>query len=374
MANSKIKEATNSLKDSWKDLWKWIYLVIKWTWTWVYNVLKLWYRWVEAGDKALAKKINKKEHNIVIKYLSDKILRGIAALWIAGWLVFWWNALKWKVEDIFQSEWVDRTEFLWDDQKVFWVDVSRFNTEGNVDKFTDWWDTREKDADSDKRRPRFVYILWRKEKGQDPMALTHLANVKEHQSQLTWNTELAVWCYAYFDKSRAWITDEGLEKQVNEFIKVWEIINKEWDWLIDLSPMLDFEFSWNETVKRASSPEGKEYKKAILKWLKLFEKKTGVIPGIYANASTYKDYFYWDPAFSRYFSWIACYNDKMVDQERWIVTFQGAQMEADIIQFSKGINDSWFWTTIWKKIDGNTSTKWKFWKLIQDNDDAPKTE
>jgi hypothetical protein len=49
-------------------------------------------------------------------------------------------------------------------------------------------------------------------------------------------------------------------------------------------------------------------------------------------------------------------------------------MEADIIQFSQEIRDSWFWTTVWKKIDGNTSTKSKFWKLIQDNDDAPKTE
>ena len=215
MADKKIREAFNATKESWKELWKWIYLVVKWAGSWVYNVLKLWYRWVEAGDKALAKQINKKDRNVVVKFLSDKILRGIAALWVAWGLVFWWNALKWKVEDIFQSEWVDRTEFLGDDQKVFWVDVSRFNDEGNVEKFTNWWDLREDSDDPDKRRPRFVYILWRKEKWQDEMAITHYNNVQEHKGQLKPGEELAVGCYAYFDKSRAWITDEWIEKQVN---------------------------------------------------------------------------------------------------------------------------------------------------------------
>jgi hypothetical protein len=48
-------------------------------------------------------------------------------------------------------------------------------------------------------------------------------------------------------------------------------------------------------------------------------------------------------------------------------------MEADIIQFSEEIKDSWFWTSR-GRIDWNTSTKWKFWKLIQDNDDAPNKD
>ena len=373
MANKKIKEAFDATKESWKELWKWIYLVVKGTGTWVYNVLKLWYRWVEAGDKAVAKQINKKNHNVVIKFLSDKMLRTLAALWVAWGLVFWWNALKWKVEDIFQSEWVDKTEFLGNDQKVFWVDVSRYNDEGDVDKFTGWWDLREDSDDPDMRRPRFVYILWRKEKWKDELALTHYKNVQDHKAQLDPGEELAVGCYAYFNKSKAWITDAGIEKQVDEFVKVREMINKEWDGLIDLAPMLDFEFSPKEIVRRANSAEGKQYKAAILKWLKLFEKKTGVTPWIYANASTYKDYFYWDPAFSRYFSWISCYNEEKVDQERWIVTYQWAQMEADIIQFSEEIKDSWFWTRR-GRIDWNTSTKWKFWKLIQDNDDAPNKD
>ncbi|MBR6907315.1 hypothetical protein IKN40_02135 [bacterium] len=56
------------------------------------------------------------------------------------------------------------------------------------------------------------------------------------------------------------------------------MINKNGDDLIDLAPMLDFEFSSIETVRRANSAEGKQYKAAVLKWLKLFEKKTGVIP------------------------------------------------------------------------------------------------
>ena len=73
MANKKIKEAFDATKESWKELWKWIYLVVKGTGTWVYNVLKLWYRWVEAWDKAVAKQINKKNKlKPLIKY--DDIL------------------------------------------------------------------------------------------------------------------------------------------------------------------------------------------------------------------------------------------------------------------------------------------------------------
>jgi hypothetical protein len=184
---------------------------------------------------------------------------------------------------------------------------------------------------------------------------------------------LAVGAYSYFDKSQSWITEDWLNKQVDEFIKIWKLINQEWDGLVDLTPMLDFEYSRNEKVEKSTSALWKKHKAAVLKWLKLFEKKTWVTPGIYANASTYKDFFYWDPAFSKYPAWIACYNWAAVDQDKWTVTYQGKQMEAEIIQFSQEIKKSWFGTHSWN-IDWNTSTQWQFWKLVQDNDDAPKKQ
>lgn len=367
-----IRDSAVNIVESWKNIWKWVYLVLKWTTKWIRNVFVLWYDTLKMWDKAIAKQINKKDYGSVVKFFSDKMLRGMWAIALAWWLVIWWQKIDFKKFEHTSNERDSMTEFLGDDTKVFWVDVSCFNDEWDVNKFTNWWNERENSKNPDKRRPRFVYILWRKEKWQDELAITHLSNLREHQSQLSWNKWLAVGCYAYFDKSKEWITDQGIEKQVNEFIKVWKIINEEWDWLIDLAPMLDFEFSYKEKEKLASSEEGKQFKKAILKWLKLFEEKTWVRPWIYANASTYRDYFYWDLAFSKYFSWIACYNEKMVDQDRWTVTYQWTQMDADIIQFSDKIQNSWFWTTNGRKIDWNTSTQWKFWKLIQDNEDAPK--
>ena len=374
MVNKKLKEAFNDTKESWKTLGKWIYLVLKWTWTGLYNVLNLWYRWAEAGDKALAKQINKKKHGPVIKFLSDKILRTIWALWIAWWLVFWWNALKENADEFFNDEWFEeKIEAIWDDPKVFWVDVSRYNAEWRVDIFTAWSNERDNSTKEDVRRPSFVYILWRKEKGLDEKAKWNYENVKAHKEQLSDGKMLAVGAYSYFNKSQAWITEDGLNKQVDEFIKIWKLINQEWDWLVDLTPMLDFEYSANEKVERSTSTLWKKHKAAVLKWLKLFEKKTWVTPGIYANASTYKDFFYWDPAFSKYPAWIAYYNWEAVDQDKWTVTYQGKQMEAHIIQFSEEIKKSWFWTHRWT-IDWNTSTQWKFWKLVQDNDDVPKKQ
>jgi GH25 family lysozyme M1 (1,4-beta-N-acetylmuramidase) len=183
--------------------------------------------------------------------------------------------------------------------------------------------------------------------------------------------DVAVGTYAYFDKSAAGITDEWIEKQVNEFIQIYNVINKDGDWLVDIIPMLDFEFSGKEPVVRANTEQWQKFREAVLKWLELFEKKTWVTPGIYANASTYHDYFYRNPSFAKYPAWIACYSGDKIDQDRGIVTFHGDPMQADIIQFSEKIKKSGLWNSKWN-VDGNTSTQWEFWKLIQNNGDTPK--
>jgi GH25 family lysozyme M1 (1,4-beta-N-acetylmuramidase) len=141
--------------------------------------------------------------------------------------------------------------------------------------------------------------------------------------------------------------------------------------LVDIAPMLDFEFSSAENPVRANTDKWRKYKEAILKWLQLFERKTWVTPWIYANASTYHDYFYWDPLFSKYPAWIACYTDSKVDQDNGTVTYHWDQMQAHIIQFSEGIKRSWLWNSKWN-VDWDTSTQWEFWKLIQNNSDTPK--
>jgi hypothetical protein len=40
---------------------------------------------------------------------------------------------------------------------------------------------------------------------------------------------LAIGSYAYFDKSVDGISDAGLEKQVNEFIEIYNVINQDGD-------------------------------------------------------------------------------------------------------------------------------------------------
>ena len=364
-----LRDSALNVVDAWKGVGKWVYLVAKSVAKWLWGIFVLWYDTLKVWDKYIWKEIKKNNPWKFLWFLSDKMLRTLWALGIAWWLFIWWQKIDFN--NIFSDEKWPVTEFFENDPKVFGVDVSRYNEEWAVDVFNNWSDSRDKSDNPDVRRPKFVYILWRKEKGKDEKALRHYENVKSHKENLWDSKWLAVGSYAYFDKSQNGITDDWIEKQVDEFISVWETINQEWDWLIDLTPMLDFEYSSNETVQRADSELGKKHKAGVLKWLKLFEKKTWVTPGIYTNASTYRDFFYEDPAFSRYSAWIASYNPDEVDQDRWIVTYRGKQMEAEIIQFSDKIKNSGFWTKTWN-IDWNTSTQWQFWKLIQDNNDAPR--
>ena len=360
-----LRDSASNLLESWKDLWKWIYLVLKSAVKWIYDVFVLWYDALKAWDEAIGEKINNKERDGAVRFISDKMLRTLWALWIVSWLIIWWQKVDFK--DIFSDEKWSMTEFIGDDPKVFWLDVSRFN-DNDVDVFTDWATALDNSGNPDKRRPKFVYILWRKEKAEDPKAREHYKKLKEHKNRL--DKDLAVGSYAYFNKSANGITDEWLEKQVDEFITIYNIINQDGDWLVDIVPMLDFEFSANEKVIAATTEQWQKYKEAVLKWLKLFEKKTWVTPGIYANASTYHDYFYGDPSFAKYPSWIACYSNDKVNQDMWIVTYHWDQMDADIIQFSEQIKKSGLWNNKWN-VDWNTSTKWDFWKLIQDNSDTP---
>ncbi len=361
-----VKDSALNVVDAWKGIGKWVYLVVKSVANWLWGVFVLWYDALKAGDKYIWKAIKKNKPWKFLWFLSDKMLRTLWALGVAWWLFIWWQKIDFK-HLLSSDEWT-MTEFLWEDSKVFGLDISRFN-QNDVDIFTDWSESLDNSDNEDKRRPKFIYILWRKEKAEDPKAREHYQKIKEHKDKL--GKDMAVWTYAYFDKSEAGITDEWIENQVNEFIQIYNVINEDGDWLVDLVPMLDFEFSRNESVIRANTAQWKRYGEAVLKWLKLFEKKTWVTPGIYANASTYHDYFYANPSFAKCPAWIACYSDDRVDQEKGIVTYQGDQMHADIIQFSEKIKKSGLWNKHWN-VDWNTSTQWEFWKLIQNNSDTPK--
>ena len=361
-----LRDSASNLLESWKDLRKWISLVLRSTVKWIFNVIVLWYDALKAWDWAIWKMVNKKERKGVVRFMSDKMLRTLWALWIVSWLIIGWQKVDFK--SVFSEEKWPMTEFLWDDTKVFWLDVSR-NNDNDVDKFTAWSENLDKSENPDKRRPKFVYILWRKEKGEDWKAREHYAKLKEYKDRI-WK-DVAVGSYAYFDKSAKGITDEWLEKQVDEFINIYNFINQDGDGLVDIAPMLDFEFSSAENPVRANTDKWRKYKEAILKWLQLFERKTWVTPWIYANASTYHDYFYWDPLFSKASLFSEPFiPESKVDQDNGIVTYHWDQMQAHIIQFSEGIKRSWLWNSKWN-VDWDTSTQWEFWKLIQDNSDTP---
>lgn len=363
-----LKESAWNVFDAGKDILKSTYLVVKSTAKALWSVFVFWRDAAAEWDKAIWKNIKKKKPWKFVWYISDKMLRTLYSLGIAWWLIIWWQQIDFQKFFHKENKWeqIDNN-FLWDDPKVFWVDVSRFN-EHNVEMFREWAESLDNSKNPDKRRPKFVYIQWRKEKWEDPKAREHYEKLKQHRYNV--DKHVAVGSYAYFDKSAEGITDKWIEDQVNDFIQIYNVINQDWDGLIDITPMLDFEFSGKEKTVLASSTQWKKYKEAVLKWLRSFESKTWVIPWIYANASTYHDYFYKDPKFAKYPVWIACYSDDRVDQEKGIVTFQWDQMQAHIIQFSEEIKKSGLGNHKWN-VDGNSSTQWEFWKLIQNNSDAP---
>lgn len=383
-SNEQIKNSWESLKQAWKQ----VKTAVVSTLGAIRNILKWTYQTIDAWDKKIWEKIEenmRKQWKDTSKkmwhFFRSNILKTL--LWV--WLITWWwveisknnenqhdkNQDKEKIEI---KEWTYLDKF-WNDNKIFIIDVSEYN-ELNLWKFKEWnkkrWESKKEDA----RWVSGIYIRVQKEWWADKDFQKFYEQIKEYNKTAEQGQHIAVWWYIYFNKANDAISDKWIEKQVNDAINRLKIINDDNDWVVDLVPMLDFEFKKDPWVK---SERWKKYKKAVLKRLKLFKEKTWITPGIYASWTIYHDYFLNDPEFAEYKVRIATYNWKRVDQSPdWHSVFiwpisDSKTFQPELIQFTEGIKWSWFWTE-WRgndNLDWSTTTKEKFKDLIIKNNDAP---
>ena len=388
------KERLQEAWESWKKAVKNIAYVINNTLAAIWNTFKALWQWLDAWDKAVWNAIEKKMKtkgknttNTVSSFIRNNIFKLLLAVSVA---TYWWVEIAQKVKDKHEdpSEIVEwwYIEKFWNGDKIFIIDVSE-NNSFDKEKFAKWNKDRRDSKKEDVRWVSWVYMRVQKEWWADPDFQGFFEWIKEFNETAEKWQQIAVWWYVYFNKSEVAITDEWIDNQVDAAVNRLAIINNDSDGVVDLIPMLDFEFS-NAEMKRwrkdhtkedyppATSDEWWKLKKAVLKRLETYEKKTWITPWIYTWWSLYYDYFLDDPDFLKYPIWIATYNWKRVDQSEdwhsvkiWPVN-NTTEIQPDLVQFSDNIKRSWFWTSNWS-LDWNSTTKDKFKGLIVKNGDAP---
>ena len=117
-ARESWKEFVESWKElikSWKEFWNWAFHVIKWTIISLIHLLEWWYHVIDAWDKAIWEKIEKKQAEKwknpwkISRFLRDYIMKLVVALSITGY--GWYKAIeisKDKQENKIESEVEDK--------------------------------------------------------------------------------------------------------------------------------------------------------------------------------------------------------------------------------------------------------------------------
>ena len=307
------------------------------------------------------------------KKIKTKLFATLIWLWIlaGGWIIAKKSFDKVEKENSY-------SEYFWSDDKVFIIDVSE-NNQYDESKFKEWNTEKWNRKSEDVRGVSWVYVRIQSEKWEDASCKKFYEWIKEYNKNCEHWQHIAIWCYIYFNKQEAATTDEWIEKEVDLAVRNFNILNNKKDSVVDLVPMLDFEYSTAEGKDPwVNSEKWQRCKDAALKRLQLFEEKTWIVPWIYTWASLYNDYFFDDERFSKYPVWISAYNETRVNQSAdvhsvnvWSLKDPKA-IQPDIIQFIDNIKWSWFWTSGSWNLDWNTTTQGKFKELIIKNDDAPK--
>lgn len=374
--NRKSKEYIKTAWNFGKKAIKWAWKALKWWVKALWYGAKAGYHLIDAWDKAIWEKIEKKQIEKwkkpwkVSNFLRDNILKLMIVL-SAAW--YWGVELsKSKGGNIIENN-QSFVEYFWDDDKVFIIDVSENN------KFDEWKfkDRNEWRWNSPKKDVRWIsgmYVRVQCERWPDKKYQEFYNRVVELNKTAEPGQKIAIWWYVFFDKHAQAMTDEWIEKQVDNAIESLWILNNENDWVVDLVPMLDFEFSRDPWV---NSERWSNCKEAVLKRLQLFEQKTWIVPWIYTWWSIYHDYFLGDNRFEKYPVWIASYNEDRVDQSSDWHTVKiwpradSVSFQPNLIQFTEEISWSWIWNHK-DKLDWNTTTVDKFKELIIPNSDAPE--
>jgi len=376
--NERAKEHIARAWELGKTAIKWVWKVVKWWAKVIWHTVKWWYHLIDAWDKAIWEKIEKKQvekwkkHWKISNFLRDNIIKLMMALSVA-W--YWWAQLsKWNdwhgIEKIENND--SFVEYFWNDDKLFIVDVSE-NNNFNEWKFRDRNEWRWNNPKKDVRGVSWMYVRVQCERWADKKFQEFYNSIVEFNKTAKPGQKIAIWWYIFFDKHNETMTDEWIEKQVDNAIESLWILNNENDWVVDLVPMLDFEFSRDPW---ANSERWTKCKEAVFKRLQLFEQKTWIVPWIYTWWSIYHDYFLWDSRFEKYPVWIASYNKDRVDQSSDWHTVKiwpradTVSFQPNLIQFTEEISWSWIWNSR-DQLDWNTTTVDKFKELIIPNPDAP---
>ena len=372
------KKAKTHIDRAWKlgiTAVKWVWKVSKWWAKVIWHTVKWSYHLIDAWDKAIGEKISEKRKEKwerSVSKLRNFLRNNILKLLIAGSVLWygWTEISKSHKEGTGNDTFV---EYFWKDDKLFVVDVSG-NNNFNAEKFEKWNKERWKSRKHDVRWVSGMYVRVQCEKWEDPKFKTFYDGIKEYNKTAKPGEKIAIWWYIYFDKHDSAMTAEWIEKQVDSAIRTLWILNKEDDWVVDLVPMLDFEFYSDPWV---NSEQWSKCKEAVFKWLQLFEEKTWIIPWIYTWGSLYHDYFLNDARFKKYPVWIASYSSDRVNQSpdwhsvliwpRW----NPVEFQPNLVQFTEEIGNSWIWNAK-DRLDWDTTTRDKFEELIIRNPDAPQ--
>jgi hypothetical protein len=373
--NKKAKKHITKAWEFGKKAALWTWKGVKWWVKALWYGVKAGYHLIDAWDKAIWEHIEKKQiekwkkHWKVSNFLRDNIIKLMMALSLA-W--YWWVELsKWDNGHNFESS-ESFVEYFWDDDKLFIIDVSE-NNKFDEWKFKERNEWRWENPKEDVRWVSWMYVRIQCERWVDKKYQEFYNRVVEFNKTAKPGQKIAIWWYVFFDKHNQAMTDEWIENQVDNAIESLWILNNENDWVVDLVPMLDFEFSRDPWV---NSERWSTCKEAVLKRLQLFEQKTWIVPWIYTWWSIYHDYFLGDSRFEKYPVWIASYNEDRVDQSSDWHTVKiwpradSVSFQPNLIQFTEEISWSWIWNSK-DQLDWNTTTIDKFKELIIPNSDAP---
>ncbi len=181
----------------------------------------------------------------------------------------------------------------------FGMDISKFNTNLDLNKFKEWNRKERDDEASNRRGVSFCYIRASDGIKADDAFEKNLNFISQYNQDSTVkenNETIAVGLYHRFNLSDP-------KKQAEAFLKQYDLYNeKDLGWN-KCFPVIDIEDNYNGSIEN------------ILERLKIIEEKTGKQPGIYASAVKYNALCTKNKDIGKYKKRIAAYTESRINKD-----------------------------------------------------------